>query len=78
MQVIIEVLACCEDNDYIYVEALQEAVDEEGGYVVECSRRAFSNEVDDWMTGANKNIKGKTRKERCKIRGQRCRVQKAL
>ena len=69
VQVISELLAYCKDNDYTYVEPSQEAVDEWGEHVVECSKGALSNEVDSWMTGVNKNVKGKTKRSVARYAG---------
>ncbi|KAF2795085.1 cyclohexanone monooxygenase [Melanomma pulvis-pyrius CBS 109.77] len=58
--VISDMLQHCKNNDYTYVEPTQKAVDEWSQHVVECSKGALINEVDSWMTGVNKNVKGKT------------------
>jgi cation diffusion facilitator CzcD-associated flavoprotein CzcO len=58
--VVSDLLQYCKDNDYSYVEPTQQAVDEWTEHVVECSKGSLSNEVDSWMTGVNKNIKGKS------------------
>jgi hypothetical protein len=58
--VISDLLQYCKDNNYSYVEPTPEAVDAWTEHVVECSKGALSNEVDSWMTGVNKNVKGKT------------------
>ena len=60
VQVISGLLQYCKDNDYSYVEPTHEAVEEWTRHVIECSKGALSNEVDSWMTGVNKNVKGKT------------------
>ena len=69
VQVISELLAYCKDNDLTYVEPSQEAVDEWTEHVVECSKGALSNEVDSWMTGVNKNVKGKTKRSVARYAG---------
>lgn len=58
--VVSDLLQHCKDNDYTYVEPTERAVEEWTDHVVECSKGSLSNEVDSWMTGVNKNIKGKT------------------
>ncbi|KAJ9655258.1 hypothetical protein H2201_008843 [Coniosporium apollinis] len=61
VQVISDLLQYCKDKNYTYVEPTQEAVDEWTQHVIECSKAAtLTNEVDSWMTGVNKNVKGKT------------------
>jgi cation diffusion facilitator CzcD-associated flavoprotein CzcO len=60
VQVIIDLLQFCNDKGYTYVEPQQEAVEAWTQHVVVCSKGALSNEVDSWMTGVNKNVKGKT------------------
>ncbi|KAJ5786200.1 uncharacterized protein N7503_011412 [Penicillium pulvis] len=58
--VVTDLLQYCKDNGYDYVEPTPEAVEKWTAHVVECSKGHLSNEVDSWMTGVNKNIKGKT------------------
>jgi len=60
VQVVSDLLQHCKDNSYTYVEPTERAVEEWTEHVVECSKGSLSNEVDSWMTGVNKNIKGKT------------------
>ncbi|KAJ5590364.1 hypothetical protein N7450_004336 [Penicillium hetheringtonii] len=60
VQVVSDLLEHCKDNNYTYVEPTERAVEEWTEHVVECSKGSLSNEVDSWMTGVNKNIKGKT------------------
>ncbi|KAF3044879.1 hypothetical protein E8E11_008058 [Didymella keratinophila] len=62
VQVIENVLQYCKDNNYTSVEPTQEAVDAWTDHVYECSKGGLINEVDSWMTGVNKNIKGKTQR----------------
>ena len=69
VQVISELLTYCKDNGYTYVEPSQEAVDEWTDHVVECSKGALSNEVDSWITGVNKNVKGKTKRSVARYAG---------
>ena len=58
-QVIVELLQYCKDHDYTYVEPTEEATDAWTEHVVECSKGQLSNEIDSWMTGVNKNVRGK-------------------
>ncbi|CAM1505174.1 Fc.00g108110.m01.CDS01 [Cosmosporella sp. VM-42] len=58
--VVTRLLQHCYENGSTYVEPTEQAVDEWTAHVVECSKGALSNEVDSWMTGVNKNVKGKT------------------
>ncbi|KAM0429796.1 hypothetical protein ACHAPT_006402 [Fusarium lateritium] len=61
VKVISNLLQYCKDNNYSYAEPTQEAVDEWTDHVVECSKsQTLMNEIDSWMTGVNKNVKGKT------------------
>ena len=70
VQVIGELLTYCRDNGFTYVEPSQEAVDEWTEHVVECSKGApLLNEVDSWMTGVNKNVKGKTERSVARYAG---------
>lgn len=62
VNVIAELLQFCHDNGYTYVEPTEEAVDAWTAHVVECSKGSLSNEIDSWMTGVNKNVKGKTKR----------------
>ncbi|KAE8413237.1 hypothetical protein BDV36DRAFT_304258 [Aspergillus pseudocaelatus] len=59
VDVIVEMLATCDENGYTYVEAKEEAVEAWTKHVAECSEGALLNEVDSWMTGVNKNVAGK-------------------
>ena len=60
VQVVVEMLATCESNGYTYVEAKDDAAEAWTEHVADCSDGALLNEVDSWMTGVNKNVKGKT------------------
>jgi cation diffusion facilitator CzcD-associated flavoprotein CzcO len=60
VEVISDLLQHCKDNNYAYIEPTSEAVEAWTDHVVECSKGALSNEIDSWMTGVNKNVKGKT------------------
>lgn len=57
--VISDLLQYCKDNNITYVEPTEEAVKAWTEHVVECSKGSLINEVDSWMTGVNKNVKGK-------------------
>jgi cation diffusion facilitator CzcD-associated flavoprotein CzcO len=59
VQVICDLLSYCKDNGYTYVEPTQQAADEWTEHVIDCSKGSLINEVDSWMTGVNKNVKGK-------------------
>ncbi|KAL2112259.1 hypothetical protein VUR80DRAFT_8214 [Thermomyces stellatus] len=60
VDVVSDLLQFCRDNGHTYVEASPGAAEEWTEHVIECSKGALSNEVDSWMTGVNKNVKGKT------------------
>ncbi|SPO01942.1 related to monooxigenase [Cephalotrichum gorgonifer] len=59
VEVVAGMLKFCRDNGHTRVEATEEAADEWTEHVVQCSKGALVNEVDSWMTGVNKNVKGK-------------------
>ncbi|KAJ6022298.1 hypothetical protein N7540_007802 [Penicillium herquei] len=58
--VVSDLLQYCKDNNYNYVEPTPEAVEKWTEHVIECSKGHLANEVDSWMTGVNKNVKGKS------------------
>lgn len=61
VQVIVKLLQHCENNGYSSVEPNQDAVEKWGEHVYDCHKgQTLMNEVDSWMTGVNKNVKGKT------------------
>ncbi|PTD08452.1 2-oxo-Delta(3)-4,5,5-trimethylcyclopentenylacetyl-CoA monooxygenase [Fusarium culmorum] len=61
VQAISDLLQYCKDNGYTSVEPTTEAVDQWTEHVVKCSEsQVLMNEIDSWMTGVNKNVKGKT------------------
>lgn len=60
VQVVVELLQHCKDNNASYFEPTTDAVDQWTEHVIECSKGALTNEVDSWLTGVNTNIKGKT------------------
>lgn len=60
VDVIADTLTYCKDHNYTYIEPREEAVDDWTDHVYECSKaQVLINEVDSWMTGINKNVKGK-------------------
>ena len=69
VQVISELLTYCKDNNYTYVEPTEEAVLGWTDHVVECSKGSLVNDVDSWMTGINKNVKGKTKRNVARYAG---------
>ncbi|CAG9949185.1 unnamed protein product [Clonostachys rosea f. rosea IK726] len=60
VQVAMGILEHAKKNDYTYVEATPEAADAWTQHVADCAKGSLINEVDSWMTGVNKNVKGKT------------------
>lgn len=58
--VISDILQHCKDHNFSYVEPTPQAVEEWTEHVVECSKGLLANEVDSWMTGVNKNVRGRT------------------
>ena len=67
--VVVEMLATCEENGYTYVEPTEEAVESWTEHVASCSEGALLNEVDSWMTGVNKNVAGKTQRSVARYAG---------
>lgn len=57
--VVSDLLQYCKDHEYTFVEPTPQAVEEWTEHVIECSKGSLSNEIDSWMTGVNKNVKGK-------------------
>ena len=60
VEVICDMLEHCKDHDYSYMEHTEQAAEACTELVVDCSKGAWINEVDSWMTDVNKNVKGKT------------------
>ncbi|KAJ5675502.1 hypothetical protein N7462_008399 [Penicillium macrosclerotiorum] len=60
VEVVMEMLKFCHDNNYSYIEPTQEAVDKWTDHVAACSEGSLINEVDSWLTGVNTNVDGKT------------------
>lgn len=69
VDVIVEMLATCHDKGYTYVEPTEQAVDEWTEHVFRGSEGALLNEVDSWMTGVNKNVKGKSQRSVARYAG---------
>ncbi|KAF5667195.1 monooxygenase [Fusarium heterosporum] len=60
VQTISDLLQYCKDSGYTSVQPTEKAVEEWTEHVVECSEsQILMNEIDSWMTGVNKNVKGK-------------------
>lgn len=55
-------LGWCFENGVTYAEATEKGVEEWTQHVLECSKGMLANEVDSWMTGVNKNVKGKQKR----------------
>lgn len=47
------------EHKHTFAEPKPEAVQEWGKHVIDCSKGLLLNDVDSWMTGVNKNVKGK-------------------
>lgn len=60
VRVIADMLQHCKDYGYSYIEPTAQAAEQWTEHVIECSEGALINEVDSWMTGVNKNVKGKS------------------
>lgn len=61
VQAVSDLLQYCKDNSFTFVEPTEEAVENWTKHVVQCSEsQTLMNEIDSWMTGVNKNVKGKT------------------
>ncbi|KAM0354881.1 hypothetical protein ACHAPU_000717 [Fusarium lateritium] len=61
VQTISDLLQYCKDIGYTSVQPTEEAVDDWTEHVVQCSEsQTLMNEIDSWMTGVNKNVKGKS------------------
>ncbi|KAF2824652.1 putative flavoprotein [Ophiobolus disseminans] len=69
VQFICDIMSYCDDHGYTYVEPTEEAAEAWTEHVVECSKGALTNEVDSWMTGVNKNVKGKTKRSVARYSG---------
>ncbi|KAF4998618.1 hypothetical protein FGRMN_2944 [Fusarium graminum] len=61
VQTISDLLQYCKDSGYTSVQPMEKAVEEWTEHVIECSEsQTLMNEIDSWMTGVNKNVKGKS------------------
>lgn len=60
VNVICDLLDFCNEKGYTYVEATPKAADAWTEHVLELGKSGLANEVDSWMTGVNRNVKGKT------------------
>ncbi|OJJ42156.1 hypothetical protein ASPZODRAFT_137464 [Penicilliopsis zonata CBS 506.65] len=69
VQVVVDMLATCEQHGYTYVEPTEEAVEAWTSHVADCSEGALLNEIDSWMTGVNKNVAGKTQRNVARYAG---------
>lgn len=59
VSVVADLLQFCQAKGITRVEPTAEAVEKWTEHVVACSQGSMINEVDSWMTGVNKNVKGK-------------------
>lgn len=66
VNIVTDLLQFCADKGHSYVEPTQAAVDDWTEHVVACSKGQLANEIDSWITGVNKNVKG--RSERSVVR----------
>lgn len=57
---ITDLLEYCESMGYTYAEPTEKAVEAWTDHVLACSEGSLVNEVDSWITGVNKNVKGRT------------------
>lgn len=60
VDVVCGLLQFCKDNNYRYVEPKQEAADEWTDHVIMAGGGTLGSSVDNWMTGVNSNVPGKT------------------
>ena len=60
VEVIADLLGYCEENSYTSVEPTEDAAEQWDQHVNDCGKGSLMNDVDSWMTGVNKNVKGKT------------------
>lgn len=66
VKLVTDLLSFCDEKGYSYVEPTEAAAQDWTEHVVKCSEGALSNEIDSWITGVNKNVKGRT--ERAVVR----------
>lgn len=62
VEVAVGILDHCKANGYTYLEAKEDAADEWTQHVVDCAKGSLINDIDSWMTGVNRNVKGKTKR----------------
>ncbi|EME44976.1 hypothetical protein DOTSEDRAFT_61582 [Dothistroma septosporum NZE10] len=63
VKVISDLLVFCKEHSVTYIEPREEAVERWTEYVIECSEAlVLVREVDSWMIGINRNVKGKSMK----------------
>lgn len=55
-----DLLKFCTEKGYTYAEPTEAAVQGWTDHVAACSEGSLINEVDSWITGVNKNVKGRT------------------
>lgn len=58
-----------EENRLTFADARPEAVDEWTSYVSQTNEGLLSNEIDSWMTGVNRNVKGKEKRSLSRYSG---------
>lgn len=61
-----DLLQFCTEKGYTYAEPTEAAVQGWTEHVFKCSEGSLINEIDSWITGVNKNVKG--RSERTVVR----------
>jgi hypothetical protein len=69
VDVVCDLLQYCHEKGYETVEPTEEAVRKWTAHVVESAQGLLSNEIDSWMTGVNKNVKGKTERSVARYAG---------
>jgi cation diffusion facilitator CzcD-associated flavoprotein CzcO len=57
-----EFIEYCIKNGITYAEPRQCCVDKWTQHVFDCAQGLLANEIDSWMTGVNKNVKGKEKR----------------
>lgn len=83
VNLVADLLAFCEEKGYSYVEPTEEAVQGWTEHVVQASEGHLANEIDSWITGVNKNVKGRSERSVVRYTGhiheykRRCRECKA-
>jgi cation diffusion facilitator CzcD-associated flavoprotein CzcO len=69
VDVICDLLQFCCDKGHEVVEPTEEAVERWTEHVVAAGQGLLSNEIDSWMTGVNRNVKGKTQRSVARYAG---------